>query len=170
MILTTDELRTFVDTELSDDILSLKLSAIEELIRRHTNNNFQNRAMRCTSEIRNGAIIAPSEYFSEGDTVQITENPLNNGLYVIESGMTLNPVPYDSGKNLITKIVYPADIKMGVVNLMKWDIEHGDKIGVSSETISRHSVTYFNMDGSNSSMGYPASLLGFLKPHMKARF
>ncbi len=30
--------------------------------------------------------------------------------------------------------------------------------------------TYFNMDGDNSVMGYPRSLLGFLKPYMKARF
>ena len=30
--------------------------------------------------------------------------------------------------------------------------------------------TYFNMDGDNSVMGYPRSLLVFLKPYMKARF
>jgi len=30
--------------------------------------------------------------------------------------------------------------------------------------------TYINMDGDNSVMGYPRSLLGFLKPYMKARF
>lgn len=63
---------------------------------------------------------------------------------------------------------YPADVKMGVVNMLKWDAEK--KVGIQSETISRHSVTYFNMDGDNSVMGYPKSLLGFLKPYMKARF
>ena len=65
---------------------------------------------------------------------------------------------------------YPADVKMGVVNMLKWDLENRDKVGVQSETLSRHSVTYFNMDGDNSLMGYPKSLLGFLKPYKKARF
>ena len=62
------------------------------------------------------------------------------------------------------------DVKMGVVNLMKWELDNRDKVGVQSETISRHSVTYFNMDGDNSIMGFPKALLGFLKPYMKARF
>ena len=65
---------------------------------------------------------------------------------------------------------YPADVKMGVVNLMKWELNNREKVGVSSETISRHSVTYFNQDGDNSVMGYPKSLLGFLRPYMRARF
>lgn len=65
---------------------------------------------------------------------------------------------------------YPADVKMGVVNLLKWELNCRDKVGVASESISRHSVTYFNMDGDNSVMGYPKSLLGFLKPYKRARF
>lgn len=65
---------------------------------------------------------------------------------------------------------YPADVKMGVVNLLKWELESRDKIGVASETISRHSVTYFAMDGDNSIMGYPKPLMGFLKPYKRARF
>ena len=71
---------------------------------------------------------------------------------------------------LVTKVKYPMDVKLGVANMLKWDIENRDKVGIQSETLSRHSVTYFNMDGDNSLMGYPKSLLGFLKPYMKARF
>ena len=67
-------------------------------------------------------------------------------------------------------VVYPADIKMGVVALMKWELDNRGKVGVSSETISRHSVTYFELTGDNSLMGYPKPLLGFLKPYKKARF
>lgn len=170
MILTVEELKKFIKTELTDEELSLKLSAIEELIRRHTNNNFQNRAMRCLSDIYEGKIVSPSEYFKVGDTVQISQNEINNGLYVIGEDMTLSPSPIDGADNLITKVIYPADVKMGVVNLVQWDLDHRNKIGVSSETISRHSITYFNMDGGNSTMGFPSALLGFLKPHMKARF
>lgn len=65
---------------------------------------------------------------------------------------------------------YPMDVKMGAVNMMKWELNNRDKVGVASETISRHSVTYFSMDGDNSMMGYPRSLLGFLRPYKRARF
>lgn len=65
---------------------------------------------------------------------------------------------------------YPMDVKMGVVNLMKWELNNRDKVGVASESISRHSVTYFDMTGDNSVNGYPKALMGFLKPYMKARF
>lgn len=65
---------------------------------------------------------------------------------------------------------YPMDVKMGAVNMMKWELNNRDKVGVSSETISRHSVTYFDMSAANSSMGYPKSLLGFLLPYKRARF
>ena len=65
---------------------------------------------------------------------------------------------------------YPANVKMGVVNLIKWEFDCRDKVGIASETISRHSVTYFDMNGDNSLMGYPKSLLGFLRPFKRARF
>ena len=57
-------------------------------------------------------------------------------------------------RNLTEDGEYPMDVKMGV----------------QSETISRHSVTYYNLDGNTSSMGYPVALLGFLKPYKRARF
>lgn len=62
---------------------------------------------------------------------------------------------------------FPPDVKMGAINMLKWDIESRDKVSIQSETISRHSVTYFNMDGDNSSLGYPKSLTGFLKPYRR---
>lgn len=65
---------------------------------------------------------------------------------------------------------YPPDVKMGVVNLMKWELESREKVGVQSETISRHSVTYASTSSADYAMGYPKRLLGFLKPYMKARF
>ena len=170
MIISVEEFRKFYSTDESDEILEAKLSAMEIMIRKYTNNNFQRREFRCESEIRDGVIIAPSPYFKEGDTLQISGSDVNDGLYVLESGNLLSPVPYDSENNVITRIEYPPDIKMGVINLMKWGLENGDKIGVASETISRHSVTYFNMDGDNSIIGYPKSLVGFLRPYMRARF
>lgn len=76
----------------------------------------------------------------------------------------------DFARHLTTEGEYPMDIKMGVVNLMQWELNNRDKVGVASESISRHSVTYFDMSKDNSSMGYPAALLGFLKPYKRLRF
>ncbi len=77
-------------------------------------------------------------------------------------------------------IAYPADVKMGVVNLMKWELGNfecatgfansREKVGIASESVSRHSVTYTEMTAGNTIAGYPAALMGFLKPYMKARF
>lgn len=89
---------------------------------------------------------------------------MDNGHIEVNEELVSEPVA------MVTKIVYPMDIKLGVANMLSWDLNNRDKVGVQSETISRHSVTYFNMDGDNSLMGYPKSLLGFLKPYMKARF
>ena len=66
---------------------------------------------------------------------------------------------------------YPDDVKMGVVNLVKWDMTHRDYMGVESETISRHSVTYGDMSGKDATaMGYPRAMVAFLRPYMRARF
>lgn len=175
MILTAQELRRYMDTDEEDQALEAKLSALELLIRAYTHNNFQQRAIRRMADIAGGTIIMDAlQPFEVGDTVQITESDFNEGLFTIveadDSTITVKEDSLDEDDVLVTRVVYPMDVKMGVVNLMKWEMNNRDKVGVASETISRHSVTYFNMDGDNTIMGYPKSLMGFLKPYMKARF
>lgn len=174
MIISVSQLREYIETAESDAQLEARLSAVESLVRKYTNNNFQVREIRSQSEILGDKILTPPKNIAVGDTVQITDSLLNNGVYTVTEftaeGMALSGTLYDCTKNLVTKVSYPPDVVMGVLNMLRWDIEKRDKVGVQSETISRHSVTYFNMDGDNSVMGYPRSLLGFLKPYMKARF
>lgn len=176
MIMTAEEFKAFVTTDVADAVIEAKLQAIELLIRRYTNNNFQQRAIRTVGTIEDGKLYCDVSVFRAGDTIQITESNLNEGLYVVskleEEGDDVIALPdaLDETDVLVTKVVYPMDVKMGVVNMMKWDLENRDKVGIQSETISRHSVTYFNMDGDNSSLGYPKSLIGFLKPYHRARF
>ena len=108
-----------------------------------------------------------------GDTVQISQSMVNDGLYKItELGDDFIRVDQELYKstNLITKVEYPADVRAGVLELLKWDIKNRQKTGVKSETLSRYSVTYFDQDANNQVMGYPVTLLGFLKPYIKARF
>lgn len=157
----------------NDQVLEMKLQALELMVRKYTNNNFQNRNVRfeCASNIQILDIQTP--FLKVGDTVQISQSLYNDGLYVVNdtsNGITLDKPLFDEGKMLVTKIEYPSDVVMGVVELMKWEMNNRSKVGIASETISRHSVTYFNMDGDNSIMGYPKSLMGFLRPYMKARF
>lgn len=65
---------------------------------------------------------------------------------------------------------YPMDVKMGAVNLMKWELGNREKVGIASESISRHSVTYVDQTAANTVMGYPGVLMGFLRPYCRARF
>lgn len=174
MIISVEELKKRITTDKPDEVLEEMLAGIETAIRNHTNNNFQHRGFRTVGTIEDGKLYLDAAMFKVGDTIQISESNYNAGLYVVsdvEEGDVI-PLPgaMDEADVLVTKVVYPADVRIGAVNLLKWDLENREKVGIQSETISRHSVTYFNMDGENSVMGYPKSMLGFLKPYHKARF
>ena len=174
MIISVEDFKKHIETTLEDSVLEAKLQALELLIRKHTNNNFQNRGIRFKCPIMQTKLYLKTQFLKVGDTVQISESIYSDGIYTIkeveEDFVVLDKTLFDESDVLVTKVEYPMDVVLGSVNMMKWDLDNRDKVGIQSETISRHSVTYFNMDGDNSSMGYPKSLLGFLKPYMKARF
>ena len=174
MIISVEDLREFIETEQNDKVLEANLLALESSIRKYTNNNFQNIYIRYKTNASNGKLILSDSKLKVGDTIQVSQSMYNNGLYVVkellENEIVLDKELMDEEEILITKVVYPLDVKMGVVEMMKWNLNNRDKVGIQSETISRHSVTYFNMDADNSILGFPKSLIGFLKPYMKARF
>ena len=174
MIISVAEAKKHIETNLEYSVLEEKLQALELLIRKHTNNNFQNRGIRFQCPIMASKLYLTTPFLKIGDTIQISESIYSDGIYVVEeieeSFIVLNKPLFDETGVLVTKVEYPMDVVIGTINMLKWDLENRDKVGIQSETISRHSVTYFNMDGDNSSMGYPKSLLGFLLPYKKARF
>ena len=177
MVMTVAELRQFIDTDIEDQALEARLQALELLVRAYTNNNFQVRAFRSVAvAMSDGSLMCNGMVpFRVGDTVQISESELMPDMLATVTSVDGNTITvaedlYDESGVVITKVKYPHDVKMGVVNLLKWELDNREKVGVASETISRHSVTYFNMDGDNSIMGFPKALMGFLKPYMKARF
>ncbi len=177
MIMTVAELRRYIDTDVEDSVLEAKLHAAELAIRAYTNNNFQLRAFRSVA-ISNGdstLLCKGAIPFKSGDTLQITESELMPDqlvtvAFIDGNTITVNEPLYEESGVVITKVKYPQDVKMGAVNLLKWELSNREKVGIASETISRHSVTYFDMGKENTSMGFPVSLLGFLKPYRKARF
>ena len=158
----------------TDEKIKMKLLAVEQTIRAYTNNNFQNRGCRVQADIAAGVFMSEALIpFNVDDTVQVSESRYNNGLFTVyeanDTTFTVNEDTRDEDDVLITKVEYPADVVACCVNLLEWEVNNRGKVGIQSETLSRHSVSYFNMDAGNQVMGYPASLLGCLKPYRKVR-
>ena len=178
MIISVEDLKKFITTDKADSVLELKLQALEQSIRKYTNNRFHQKPyVRIRADVVAGIFVTDDAMpFKVGDTIQVSQgaDATDCGIYTIKEidGQTFTvkeDIP-DMAQVTVNKVAYGVDVVMGVINLMEWDLKNRKKFGVQSETISRHSVTYFNMDGTNSLMGYPKPLLGFLKPYMKARF
>lgn len=176
MIITLEKIKEFVSfpENWTDAKILMKLQAVEQTIRAYTNNNFQHRGFRVAAHVIGGVFAAGSPIpFSVGDTVQVSESQYNNGLYTVSEvkGDTFAVAEdcKDDDFVLCTLVRYPADVVACAVDLMAWEVQSRDKVGVQSETISRHSVTYFNQDAANQVMGYPVALLGCLKAYRKAR-
>ncbi len=176
MIISVEKAKEFVkfDESWTDARIEMKLKAIEQTIRAYTNNNFQDRECRKTADIVGGLFVCEAlTPFDIGDTVQISESKLNKGLYTIASAddatFTVNEDVKDEKDVLVTRISYPADVVDACINLLAWESEYRDKTGIKSETLSRHSVTYFDLNESNQVMGYPSPLLGCLKAYRKCR-
>ena len=66
MIISAEEVRNYVDSDEPASMLEAKLRALESLIRRFTNNNFQVRAIRSRSAIMDGKILKPPPYLKQG--------------------------------------------------------------------------------------------------------
>ena len=173
MIMSVTDLKNQVDCgTATDDQITAKLEAIEAVIRAYTNNNFQQRGIRFSGHSDSMNVYGVPNNFNVGDTVQITSQlGVNDGLYQIigvdDEYITLDKALVPVDVNLVTKIKYPADIVQCAVDLYKWKQNMGEKVGIKSETISRHSVTY--EDSATLFMGYPVGILNGLKLYKKAR-
>lgn len=175
MIISAEKLMNLDEFKGEDpNVLQEKLDGIEILIRKYTNNNFQNRNIRFSASSDGFILNGSSTFLKVGDTIQISQSGVNDGLYLVdgvgENQITVNKELFAVDQNLVTKIEYPIDVVMGVINLMKWEVTNRDKIGIKSESLSRHSVTYFDLDANNQHLGYPVAMLGFLDLYKKVRF
>lgn len=175
MIITVDELKKYIATTEDDSALEAQLLALESLVRAYTHNRFLDRGCQRKADIRGGIfVVGALAPFEVGDTVQVSQSERSEGLYTVKSmengTFAVNEPVKDERAVLVTKVVYPPDVKMGVVNLVKWELNNREKVGVETETISRHSITYFDQSSGNTRMGYPVAMLGFLQPYMCARF
>ena len=186
MLMTVEDLRKYITTEETDEVLAAKLSALELTIRKYTNNNFMVRGIRTTADAFNETFTCmTTANFKVGDTVQVSMSDFMDGLLctiaeIVDNTIIVNEDIYHEDDVLVTKVEYPDDVKLGAVNILKWQLRNeaaasGDKsaMPVQSETISRHSVTYAT-DATEADMdtdfGVPKKLVAFLKGYKKARF
>ena len=173
MIITVEDLKRQIDVgNATDEQIAAKLDAIESVIRAYTHNNFQQQEIRFCGHSDGSTVYGSPRFFTVGDTVQITSDyGVNNGLYVVigvyDDRLELNRDLASVANNLVTRIKYPVDVVRCVVKLFRWEQMNGDKVGVKSETLSRHSVTY--EDSATLYMGYPVGILNGLLLYRKAR-
>ena len=171
MIITVEELKQVSElSNIPDEQLTVMCEGIEDFIRQYTNNNFIIKNVTFNTPSTNGKLDTVSPLFKVGDTVLISNSKYNNGVYVINDlDGTLDKELFDDDNNKVTLVKYPPAIKLGVVKLLQYNVKMDSKVGISSESLSRHSVSYAQ-PSSDSIGGYPSSLMSFLKPYMKARF
>ena len=155
----------------TDEQITAKLNAIESVIRAYTNNNFQMRGIRFIGRSEDTRVYGTPLFFSVDDTVQISGSVVNDGLYQVTlvdaDHIVLDKPLMTAEYNIVTKVQYPPDVIQCAVDLFSWKQKMGEKVGIKSETISRHSVTY--EDSATLFMGYPVGILNGLKLYKKAR-
>lgn len=186
MIISVEELKNYITTEETDQVLEARLQALELSIRRYTNNNFMVRSIRTFADAFDKSFeCRNASNFKVGDTVQISVSDFMDGqlctIAEIEGNeITVNEPVYREDNVMLTKVEYPLDVKLGAVEMLKWKLKNaaaasGDKsaMPVQSETISRHSVTYAT-DATEADLdtefGVPKKYVAFLKAYKKARF
>ena len=176
MILTVEQLKNRIDYgEMPDDLIKERLSAIEEVIRRYTHNNFQNRAIRFIATAEGEKLTCKPSFIKVGDSIQISQSAANNGLYEVigieDDGLIVDRALFTETYNKVTKIEYPADVVQCAVDLFEWKKEYGGKVGIKSEseTLSRHSQSTTYEDSATLFMGYPIGILKGLSLHKEMR-
>lgn len=187
MLMTVDELRTYIQTDETDAVLAGRLSALELIIRKYTNNSFLNRGFMVEADIRGGVFMSEALIpFNAGDTIMLVGAGLREGCLCTvkevtdDTTFTVNERVADADEVLAILVEYPLDVKLGAVNMLKWQLRNeaansGDKSqkAIQSESLSRHSVTYA-VDSTESDIemnfGVPKKYVAFLKLYKKARF
>lgn len=159
-------------SSLSETQLALRQEAVEQYIRNKTNNCFTVKGICFEGTVRGAVVNGSHPNIVAGDRVEIHDSGANDGLYdvvaVTDSGTELSAPLFD-GEVKVRLVRYPMDVVLGALNLLKWDEQHRDSVGLQAETLSRHTVSY-DVNADKRGEGYPHSMLGFLKPHVKARF
>ena len=176
MIITLGDARAIDDSITQED-----LDAFEVAFRSLTNNSFQNKHIRFKDiEFVGENLIAvkdPIVGIKTGDTIEVNYSHYNDGLYVVEEltgkQIKVQGKPFfvaNTSGSMITLVQYPADVKAGLKKILSYNLKMADKIGIKSESISRMSTTYYDVNASETVDGYPAAIVSFLQKYEKMRW
>lgn len=176
MIITLGDARAIDDSITQED-----LDAFEVAFRSLTNNSFQNKHIRFKDiEFVGENLIAvkdPIAGIKTGDTIEVNYSHYNDGLYVVEEltgkQIKVQGKPFfvaNTSGSMLTLVQYPADVKAGLKKILSYNLKMADKIGIKSESISRMSTTYYDVNASETVDGYPAALVSFLQKYEKMRW
>lgn len=164
-----------IDSSIEQD----DLDAFEQAVRTLTSNNFQMKQVRfniLSLDDEQVNLKSKIQGIREGDTVEINYTTFNNGLYEVlgssDTSLTLlgDFFPEEPQRAILTLVKYPPDIKRGIKKLIKYDKKMSGKIGIKSETISRMHTSYYDVNASDNTDGYPKALLSFLDKYKKMRW
>ena len=176
MIVTLEEAK-----QANEKITKLQLDALESFIRAETNNSFHNKNIR----FRNVEIEAPNIIrfnkipigLSKGNTIEVNYSSYNDDLYVIDevAGNEVKIIRDDTeplidesnSKVMVTKVVYPLEVKQGILSILEYDLKMVDKLGLKSKTVARMSETYQDLTKSEVIGNRPAYLFSFLNNYYK---
>ena len=173
---------TLGDARLIDyNVTQEDLDAFEVAFRSLTNNSFQNKHIRFKDiEFVGENLIAvkdPIVGIKTGDTIEVNYSHYNDGLHVVEeiagNQIKVQGTPFfvaNTSGSMITLVQYPADVKAGLKKILSYNLKMADKIGIKSESISRMSTTYYDVNASETVDGYPAAMVSFLKKYEKMRW
>ena len=176
MILSLNEARA-IDAAINQE----DLDALETSVRELTNNNFQNVHIRFKGIefMANNLIVVNDSIvgLKVGDTIEVNYSHYNDGLFVIEEiagkQIKVQGTPFfvaNTGGSMLTLVQYPADVTRGIKKLIAYDKKMASKVGIKSESISRMSTTYYDVNASETVDGYPAALVSFLQKYEKMRW
>lgn len=175
MIIKLDEAQKLDANITEHDIL-----ALESAIRAHTNNKFRLQNYRGEIIHVAGDIIYTGKYnlFVVGDSIEVSGTQFYDGYYVVRE-VKIHPqgfcikvdAPIDVSMDdvgYIYKLVYPADVKSGAIDVIKHKLDMAKRQGIKSKTISRMSITYDTPEQNEQLVyGVSANQFDFLAPHMK---
>lgn len=172
MIIPLEEAQKIFNVVTQDD-----LDGLETAIRTLTNNPFQNINIRYYNLTFNddSKITIKDKVIGlrVGETIQISNSTLNDGLFVIEEitgqEITVQGEPQffdlESKEATLTKVEYPNDILLGVKKLLQYDSKMIGKMGLKSKTVSRMSETYYDQNSGETINGYPAAMMSFINKY-----
>lgn len=177
---------------LDPNITQADVDTLEQTVRGITNNHFHVNVTRRSFIGKGlDLVFAPStitlpnlngepsqgtsdllKYLHIGDTIEISGTGVNDGVFDITALSTYQitvrmpdnfPEFYAGAYDAtLIKVYYPLDVIGGVKKLIEYDVNMSGKTGIKQETVSRLSVTYFDMTAAESEGGYPRSLMSFL--------